>query len=66
MVGGGPLENEIRSLVADLHLSGVHFTGIATRQNIGKFYDDADIFINASWLDNMPVSVIEAFGAARR
>jgi glycosyltransferase involved in cell wall biosynthesis len=62
LVGGGPLENEIRRLVADLKLSGVDFTGVASRSNIGKYYDDADIFINASWLDNMPVSVIEAFG----
>ena len=62
LVGGGPLEGEIRRLVADLKLDGVNFTGVASRDNIGKCYADADIFINASWLDNMPVSVIEAFG----
>jgi glycosyltransferase involved in cell wall biosynthesis len=62
LVGGGPLEGEIRRLVADLKLSGVAFTGVASREDIGKYYDEADIFINASWLDNMPVSVIEAFG----
>ncbi|MGA9526782.1 MAG: glycosyltransferase family 4 protein [Terriglobales bacterium] len=63
LVGGGPLENEVRKLVADLKLSGVNFTGVASRAEIGRYYDQADIFINASWLDNMPVSVIEAFGA---
>ncbi|MGC2246411.1 MAG: glycosyltransferase family 4 protein [Terriglobales bacterium] len=63
LVGGGPLEDEIRRLVADLKLDGVNFTGVASRNDIGKYYDDADIFINASWLDNMPVSVIEAFGS---
>lgn len=63
LVGGGSLEGEIRQLVADLRLADVHFTGVASRQTIGKCYDDADIFINASWLDNMPVSIIEAFGA---
>jgi glycosyltransferase involved in cell wall biosynthesis len=63
LVGGGPLEGEVRKLVADLNLTGVNFAGVASRQNIGKYYDDADIFINASWLDNMPVSIIEAFGA---
>lgn len=63
LVGGGPLEEEIRKLVSDLKLSGVNFTGIASRQEIGKYYDNADIFINASRLDNMPVSIIEAFGA---
>ena len=63
LVGGGPLEGEVRQVVADLKLTDVNFAGVASRQQIGKYYDDADIFINASWLDNMPVSVIEAFGA---
>ena len=63
LVGGGPLEASIRRQVADLNLMGVNFVGVASRQQIGKYYDQADIFINASWLDNMPVSVIEAFGA---
>jgi len=63
LVGGGPLEGEIRQLVAGLNLTGVVFTGVVSRQEIGKSYDAADIFINASWLDNMPVSVIEAFGS---
>jgi L-malate glycosyltransferase len=63
LVGGGPLEAEIRKLVEGLKLGGVNFTGVASREEIGKYYDQADIFINASWLDNMPVSVIEAFGA---
>ena len=63
LVGGGPLERAVRKLVADLNLSGVNFAGVASRQEIGKYYDQADIFINASWLDNMPVSVIEAFAA---
>jgi L-malate glycosyltransferase len=63
LVGGGPLEGDIRKLVADLNLAGVNFTGVASRQEIGKCYDRADIFINASWLDNMPVSIIEAFAS---
>lgn len=60
LVGGGPLEAEIRALVADLKLTGVNFTGVASRAEIGKYYDAADIFFNASRLDNMPVSVMEA------
>jgi L-malate glycosyltransferase len=63
LVGAGPLEADIRKLVSDLNLTGVNFTGVASRQEIGKYYDEADIFINASWLDNMPLSVIEAFAA---
>ena len=63
LVGGGPLEADIRKLVGELNLDGVNFPGVVSRSQIGKYYDQADIFINASWLDNMPVSVIEAFGS---
>jgi glycosyltransferase involved in cell wall biosynthesis len=63
LVGNGPLESDVRKLVADLNLAGVNFAGVASRQEIGKYYDQADIFINASWLDNMPLSVIEAFAS---
>lgn len=61
LVGQGPIEAEIRAMVRDLNLAGVRFTGVASREEIGHFYDESDIFINASWLDNMPVSIQEAF-----
>ena len=63
LVGKGPAEQEIRALVKELGIPGINFAGVATRQQIGRFYDAADIFINASWLDNMPVSILEAFAA---
>ena len=63
LVGNGPQEGELRELVQELQLSGVSFKGVASRQEIARFYDHADIFINASWLDNMPVSVLEAFAS---
>jgi glycosyltransferase involved in cell wall biosynthesis len=63
LVGGGPLEAEIRGLVSALNLQGVNFCGVASRGAIGKYYDGADVFINASRLDNMPVSVLEAYAS---
>jgi len=63
LAGTGPSEAEIRTLVRDLHVPGVRFLGVAARDGIGRLYDAADIFINASWLDNMPVSIMEAFAA---
>ena len=63
LVGGGPLESAIRQLVSEMRLSGVNFCGVASREQIGGYYDRADIFINASHLDNMPVSVLEAFAS---
>ena len=61
LVGAGPSEAEIRELVKQLGIRDVTFRGVASRRDIGKVYDEADIFINASDLDNMPVSILEAF-----
>jgi len=63
VVGTGPEESNIRELVRTLNLHNVNFTGVASREQIGHCYDQADIFINASRLDNMPVSIIEAFAS---
>jgi glycosyltransferase involved in cell wall biosynthesis len=63
LVGKGPSEVEIRDLVHELNLKGIEFTGVASRQDIGHVYDRADIFVNGSRLDNMPVSVLEAFAS---
>jgi glycosyltransferase involved in cell wall biosynthesis len=63
LVGRGPVEAEIRSVVSQLKITGVEFKGVAPHAEIPKFYEDADVFINASRLDNMPVSILEAFAA---
>jgi L-malate glycosyltransferase len=63
LLGGGPSEAEIRKLVHSLHLSGVEFTGPISHPQIASWYDRADIFVNASRLDNMPVSILEAFAS---
>ena len=44
LVGGGPLEADVRKLVADLKLSDVNFAGVASRDEIGKCYDQAGHF----------------------
>ena len=63
LVGGGPLERDVHNLVSTMKLTGVNFKGVAAHHEIGRFYDQADIFINASRVDNMPISVLEAFAA---
>jgi glycosyltransferase involved in cell wall biosynthesis len=63
LVGQGPLRPEIEELVNRLALSDVEFTGPIPHASIASYYDQNDIFINASWLDNMPVSILEAFAA---
>lgn len=63
LLGVGPSEQEIRDLVKSLRLSGVEFTGAVPHHEIANYYEEADIFINASRLDNMPVSILEAFAS---
>lgn len=61
--GTGPEEAKVRSLVNELGLRGVDFPGAVPREQMGLYYDRAHIFINASWLDNMPLSILEAFAS---
>ena len=63
LVGSGRQEKEIRTLATELGLSNIQFAGTVERSQIGRYYDQADIFVNASRLDNMPVSILEAFAS---
>ncbi len=63
LVGKGASESGLRALAHDLRLNGVEFAGPIPQDTIPGFYDGADIFINASWLDNAPVSILEAFAS---
>lgn len=63
LVGKGSLEPEVRALVTNLQIDNVEFAGSVTRDKIGSFYDRADLFINGSNVDNMPVSILEAFAS---
>jgi len=61
LLGAGKTEGGIRDLVGELKLAKVRFAGVVSREKIADHYDRADIFINASRLDNMPVSILEAY-----
>ena len=63
LVGKGPDEKALHTLVKELQLPDVEFVGPVPWDKIGRLYAEADIFINASWADNLPGSVIEAFAA---
>jgi glycosyltransferase involved in cell wall biosynthesis len=63
LVGDGPLQGEIQELTKQLGIADVEFVGSVPHQLIGPYYEQNDIFINASRLDNMPVSILEAFAS---
>jgi L-malate glycosyltransferase len=63
IVGVGSQKSALHRLIAELNLTGVEMAGRVNRENIGRFYDNADILVNASRIDNMPVSILEAFAS---
>jgi glycosyltransferase involved in cell wall biosynthesis len=63
VAGDGSERKRLETLSAELQLSNVEFIGLVSPEKMPELYDQADIFINASNIDNMPVSHIEAFAS---
>jgi len=61
LLGKGTQEDSICPLVTELGVRDVESAGSIKRDKIGGFYAGADILVNASWVDNMPVSILESF-----
>jgi len=62
VVGDGSEMKNLRRLADDL---GVHvnFVGAVDPRDMPAVYDAADVFVNASLVDNQPLSILEAFAA---
>ena len=63
VAGDGSERKRLESLSAELRLSNIEFIGQVPPEKMPELYDQADMFINASNIDNMPVSHIEAFAS---
>lgn len=63
VAGYGGEEGRLRRLAASLGVEGVRFAGRVEPEAMPRLYDEADIFLNSSVVDNQPVSVLEAFAA---
>ena len=63
IAGYGSEEARLRSLVATKRLEDVRFVGKVDPAFMPRLYDEADIFLNASVVDNQPVSILEAFAS---
>lgn len=63
VLGYGSQEQALKAQVTSMRLSGVRFTGRVEREEIGAHYAEHDLFLNSSSIDNMPVSILEAFAA---
>ena len=63
ILGGGSQRESLGNLVRELDVGGIVFTGRVERGDIPDCYDRHDVFLNTSSIDNMPVSILEAFAA---
>ena len=63
VAGYGREEHTLRDLARSLGDEGIRFVGRQEPPQMAALYADADVFVNASVVDNQPVSVLEAFAA---
>lgn len=63
IVGDGPSRAELEKMVADMRIKDVAFTGRVPNSDIYKYLDSSDVMLSAPKIDNMPVSLLEAFNA---
>ncbi len=63
VAGDGSERCALRDLAASLAPGKVDFVGAVAPENMPALYDQADIFVNASDVDNQPLSIIEAFAS---
>ncbi len=61
VAGDGSERARLRELASELDLKGVEFVGPVPPDRMPELYECADIFVNASLIDNTPLSLIEAF-----
>jgi glycosyltransferase involved in cell wall biosynthesis len=64
IAGTGELEDELRSLAAELGLQQrIHFVGY--RRDVGRLFGALDLYVHPSRFEGMPIAVLEAMAANR-
>jgi glycosyltransferase involved in cell wall biosynthesis len=63
IAGDGSERAALERLAAELGVRNVAFVGRVPPEQMSALYNRADIYLNASDIDNMPGSIIEAFAA---
>ena len=64
IAGSGPELQSLRALVSELGLrEHIGFTGRIDNAEMASLYAGADCMLNPSTIDNMPVSILEAFAS---
>lgn len=63
VAGDGSQRGALESLARELGIRNVEFIGRCAPERMPGLYDAADIFLNGSEVDNMPISIIESFAS---
>lgn len=63
VAGYGSEADRLQRQAEERGLRGVEFLGRIEPEDIPALYDRTDIFLNASVVDNQPISILEAFAA---
>jgi len=63
IVGDGPYRSELEALAYHGHISNITFSGEQRPENIPSILKSTDIFVNPSYSEGLPTSVLEACAA---
>ena len=63
LIGAGSQDTALRALAATLRLRRVTFAGRVAPADMPAFYADAGVYVQTPSIDNMPLSVLEAFAS---
>jgi glycosyltransferase involved in cell wall biosynthesis len=60
VAGDGPLRAQLEGEARDLGLRNVTFCGAVNQDRMAALYGEAEVYLNAPNIDNMPTSILEA------
>lgn len=63
IAGFGTEEARLRHLAEELKLENTEFVGKISNAEMARLYEKTDVYLNSSIVDNMPLSIIEAFSS---
>lgn len=63
VAGDGQQRQQLHALARELGLRNIEFVGQVPPKRMSALYEQADVYLNAPNVDNMPNSVVEAFAA---
>lgn len=60
VAGDGWMRPQLEALARELHLANTRFVGRVASRDMPDLYDESDVYLTATNIDNMPGSVIES------